>query len=285
MLVMVLVLIAIASLSMAGLARQSLRAAAEAADAQQRFERHWSTLTLQRALLADAESLLEQEALKTQGEQIVWPLIRRIEGSFQIGQWTYEFVLADEDAKVNLNRVLREDPNSYQTVVMSLLQSSGQSSLVPAPPPLPGQPSERTLTPFQSWGQVFVPRNGGQRESLARGIQLATREMTCWGSGRLNVRRASENSIRTLCRMAVTPPTIDKLLEERTSADLTGLEDLIGRLDLKAGERFAFQRLLTDESNCFTLWLTVSDGKREWTQLTVSPSARGNPSTWQSFRW
>lgn len=282
---MVLVLISVASLSLAGLARQSLRVAAEAGDAQHRFEREWSTLTLQRALLFEAEALLEQQTLKTQGDELIWPLARQIAGHVQTGEWEYRFLLADEDAKVNLNRVLREDPNSFATVVMSLLQSSNQSSLVPMVPPAQAQSEKRNLAPLQSWGQVFLSRTSGPQRSPAIAIREATDEMTCWGNGRVNIRRASETAVRTICRLAVPPPTIEALLTERQSANLVGLDDLLARLELKASERFAFQRLLTDESHCFTLWLVVSDGKREWTQLIVSPSAHENSSTWQTFSW
>ncbi len=288
-LVMVLILLTVAALSLAGLARRSLQIAADAADAQAEFERKWQTATLQQALLANADAILRSHhaaSLDTAAEdgEAVWPETALVEGRIDAGRYEYHFVLADEDAKVNLNQVLRQDRDALRTVVMQLRPASTSHALIPVPvESLPRDKRGRYV--LQSWGQVFVPAESGFGKSGGRLIRDATRQLTCWGSGRLNIVRATDESIQVLCGLLLSPRVVDRLLKTRADGGVASLEDLIGRMELKAEERFIFQRLLTDRTNCFTLWLTISNGRREWTKLVVSQSDRGNPAMFQSFTW
>lgn len=283
-LVMVLILLTVAAISLSGLARRSMRIAAESADAQADFERKWQTATLQRALLSDVDLVLRTAEVLPDDDGSGWPNPAVAEGVATVGEYRYEFLLADEDAKINLNTVLRRVPNAFAEVVRGMNQSTVDGGVMPLPTSLLPR-SDRGQLALESWGQVFVARRSGSQGTTGRQIKEATRQLTCWGSGRLNVKRASDRAIRTLCGLSMSGNVIDKLLQERAEGESESLDALISRLELRAEERFVFQRLLTDRSNCFTLWLTISNRQREWMRLAVSRSARGKLSSLQSFTW
>ncbi len=283
-LVMVLILLTVAAISLSGLARRSLQLAADAADAQADFERRWQTSTLQQALLANVESLLANQPQHVPEDVQTWPLPSFVEGRIMAGEYQYHFLLADEDAKVNVNQILRQKPDAWMPVVMTLSQSANAGGLLPAVSPVSSRQGQNRAT-LQSWGQVFQSKQQDSSEASGPQIRDATRQLTCWGSGRLNVKRASDEAISALCNLVLSDRVVGQLIQERSTGDLTGIDDLISRLELKAEERFAFQRLLTDRSNCFTLWLNVSNGQREWTRLVVSQSSRGSADNLLSFTW
>lgn len=283
-LVMVLVLLTVAAISLSGLARRSLQLAADAADAQAEFKRKWQTASLQQALLANVEPLLASQIQPTFDNQVAWPQPSTVEGRASAGELQFQFLLADEDAKVNVNQILRQKPDAYQSTVMTLTQSTSAGRLLPSVPPTHSRQGQKTAL-LQSWGQVFQPGQPNAGESSGRQVRDATGQLTCWGGGRLNVTRASDTAIQTLCGLVLRDQVVGQLLKERRAAGLANLDDLIGRLELKAGERFHLQRLLTDSSNCFSLWLHVSNGQRDWNRLVVSSSSRGNTSTMQTFTW
>lgn len=283
-LVMVLILLTVAAISLSGLARRSLRLAADAADAQDRFERKWQVLTLQRALLANAQGMLADQTRQLQGDADTWPRAAVTEGELTVGNTRYQFVLSDEEAKVNVNQLLRLDPDQFLPVVMRLLQSTNANALIPTvPPAISGR--TRSVTALESWGQVFASRNSGPSGVSADELREATRLLTCWGRGRLNVTTATDEAIMALSSLVASDRAVSKLLQERRAGDLFNLDGLIQRLELKAEDRFGLRRVLSDRSGCYSLWLTVSDDDREWTRLVVSQSTRGQPSSLRTFSW
>ena len=81
-LVMVLVLLVVAALSLAGVARRSLESAEEAATAQEDLQRRWGVLSVLRLYLPSAESLMEAEAKKQAAQGQGWPFPASVSGEF-----------------------------------------------------------------------------------------------------------------------------------------------------------------------------------------------------------
>ena len=130
----------------------------------------------------------------------------------------------------------------------------------------------------------------------------ATTQTTCWGDGRLNLLRASDWRIERLCRMIVAPAAIDRLLQWRrqyfaqqqekrrqlaagkqssdaqantatrpASAQDAGQEyaAALGQLQLRQNEQQQIGELLTSQSTCHSLWVTITQRERRWSSYTV----------------
>jgi hypothetical protein len=253
-LVMVLALLTVCALCLAGLARRSLEASEQAASAQTDLQRRWGIVSCERTYLPLAKDVLEAEAAKLPAQGQVWPLPASVSAQFDFGELHFSVLLADEDAKANLNAISRSNPDGIGTVA-SLLESmmAGAEGLAVNIQPLPTQNSanqaangsSRSTNAFRSWGQIFESPNGGCPGDFAARLRDATRDITCWGSGRVNIARASDEAIRLVCGNQITPDILAKLLAHRHEPGITGLEPLLDGLALRTTDRSTLERLLT----------------------------------------
>ena len=280
-LIVVLLLITVTALSLGSLVRRSLQIAAHAAAAQEEFERRWQTVTLTQALLTNAEAILamriEEGAADGNRSRVRQSAGR--EGRIDAGRFRHRFVLADENARVNVNMILREAPDSLSPVLHRLLPAESRAALTILEPPRRRAGRE----PVRSWGQVIRPKVSGT--AAARLVQNATRNLTCWGSGRINVFRASDEAIAAAGQVLLAPGVTDRLLQARSDAPADSVETLIARMDLRTEDRLRLQRLLTDRSDCLSLWLMTTDGRRDWVRFAVVSAPGSHPPAYRLFTW
>jgi len=284
-LVVVLAVIAIAAISLAGLARRSLQMTQQAAIAQEDLQRRWGVATCRHFVLEHAERILEGQVPHDEESIPPWPLPPQVESKFMLGDLRFEVTLADENAKVELNALYRRDPDDVRPAISTILSSSGTNGLtsrIVVPPTNPREPAKR---PFQSWGQVFEPIARDAGSGIGRQVRDATDRLTCWGDGRLNIRRASDDAVRVVCQHDVGSDVIQKLLGIRTAGNIDRLDALLRQLSIRESERSALKRLLTDESTCHSLWLIVRNSRREWATLTIHGSGQSGGPQQESFLW
>lgn len=284
-LVMVLVLITVVALSVGGFARKSLELAQEVASAQESLERRWGTISCQRVFLAQAEDLLERAVPKVDAKDVSWPLPWAVEGEFTLGNLKYTVMLSDEDAKVNLNALARRGPNQKNQLAAIVRRSTGSSGLVTILRVPAANERSRPEALFRSWGQVFDLTGFSTPAEIAERLCPATVGITCWGGGRLNLRRAPDDSIRSVCEGEVSGEALRKLLAARREEGIENLDTLLGGLDFKAKDLMALRRLTTDVSNCHALWLTAHGTRRDWVTLSIDKPGQGSTSTRETFTW
>jgi hypothetical protein len=282
---MVLVLIALAAISLAGLARKSLQLVQRSAEEQERLQRRWGTFSCRRMLLDRAESLLEAEIAEAQPEEMTWPLPGELSGTIELGGLQFEFQLSDEDAKANLNAIYRRSPEDVRRMVPQLAGGAGSGNVMTNLRLPAAKLRNRDPAPLRSWGQVFEPVSGADPARIPRSIQAATARMSCWGSGKLNVRRASAVVIRTVCERSVSPDTIGQLLALRAEPGQTGLSALTERMTINNKDRTALRQLISDESRCHALWIVCRGPRRSWTTLAIDHPGDGSGAESLQFTW
>src|SRR4051812_9485412 len=95
-----LALLVLSSTLLVTLARQTIQRSGEARQSQEDLQRRWGQISCQRALLPHAEAiLLNQEKL----HQRAFATYR---AQIQLGPQSFEIILADEQAKTNVNALL-----------------------------------------------------------------------------------------------------------------------------------------------------------------------------------
>jgi hypothetical protein len=276
-LLMTLGLIGLAAIALAGFARHSLALAVEAQDAQAEAQRRWGEVSCRRMLLGRAEEIFQSQS---SADLAVKPSVTRpplLSASFALGSQQFDIVLADENAKVNVNTLLREQPEKTQTAIHQLMGDRWAGTLQVH---LSAQPSNATI---ESWGQVFDMVNLPSSASTPDSLAAATTELTCWGDGRLNVRRASDASLRTVGGLVLKGDELADLLKVRQDWPDASLDDLLRQSSLRAGKLAELRRLLSDQSDCHSLWVHVQRRQRRWSNLQVAGGGTGTAI--QSFTW
>lgn len=323
-LLMTVVLIAIAGLFLAGIARHSLSLALSAQQSQEELQRRWSDLSCQQAILLNADHILEQLALDNQaGNAVSSGNAARVSTRFMLGDTEVDLLLADESAKVSLNTIYRRQGKEG---VSRLIRQESNSGGILTLHLRPYRTNSNTgdFPAFDSWGQVFSLARSESGNSIAAGLAGATEDLTCWGGGRLNLERASNAAVEHVCRLAVTDRTMRELLELRkqrlvqlkqdwlASASKSSASDsstkisqpdeavdssaterqrkrwlpeLLDELSLREGERKQLNELLTDRSDCCSLWITIRSKQRSWHRLCLANSTGDMKIKCWSFCW
>src|ERR1700733_6313778 len=250
-LVMVLALLTLCALCLAGLARRSLVAGEQAAQAASDLQRRWGVLSCMHTILPQANELLETAAAKLPAQAQVWPLPANVSTEFELGELHFSVLVADEDAKANLNTICRNDADDPHAVAALVEELAAGGDGVAAHVEAAGGDANHRTQAFRGWGQVFEPAETACPGEYAAKLRDTTHDITCWGSGRLNVIRASDDSLRLVCRNQISPDLLAKLLARRRDPGLTGLDSLLNELALGTTDRLTLQRPFTDSSSCF----------------------------------
>ncbi len=280
-LIMTLVMITVAALSLAGLARKSLLLASESIAAERDLQRYWGANSCRRLLLDQASEIFENlETPHTEGE-LPWPAPSRLSSSVTLSGMTYRVWLSDEDAKLNINTLTARLPQQRRTILGQLMGHQNPLYLTPDTSPAAKQQKRW----FSSWGQMVDITQMGSGGAIDSLMELAS-ELTCWGSGKLNVRRISDQTLLLVASKLVNQQVAQKLLAARTVATDIDWKELLKSLALKRRDSLALRAWFTDRSTCYSLWLELDDGQRRWYhQWVQGDRASATSDTVLSFRW
>ena len=285
-LLMVLVAIIVVGVAMTATARRSLHASLSAIEAQHSMQRRWGMASCQRTVLPAAASLFEVNDLKTRrqrGKQVPFPAI--IEDRVILGGQTFDLLIADEDAKANLNAIydaggrrvceqaLNRLTGPFESRTVRLMPVRESNSKITAKrsaardSKLSGETDkedsktslESVWPALRSWGEVFdlvqVNRLAGEDRQLAK----MTRNLSLYGSGRLNVFRAGDETVQVVCTAVVQEGLSKRILSKIRDTSLGDVNLILESAVSNAEDRRALQTLLSASSSSFSLWIEASD--------------------------
>ncbi len=297
-LLMVLVAIIVVGVAMTTSARRSLQASLAAAEEHRSLQRRWGMLSCQRTLLPAAASIFEVSDLNTRrernrerGSQRAFPSI--LESRIQLGGQTFDLLLADEDAKANLNAIydaggereceqairrltgpmesrtarLMPTRKSQSTLATQQakrtdLQSTDQTTKT-------NNSSENLGLSFRSWGEVFdlvqLNRLAGEDRQLAK----MTRNLSLHGSGRLNVFRAPDETLLAVCGAVVQDGLARRVLANLRETSLGEIGLILERTVTNAEDRNALRTMLGATSSSFSIWIEATDGNSRQQRLAI----------------
>ena len=260
------------------LAKVSLRRGIQSLDAETALQQRWGAYSLQRVLLNDAPTIFEKRdekllALGLEGPPPP-PLIR---SAVTFGGVTFDVMLSDEDAKLNLNAIYHHGgPSQLEQALSQSVPLAGQAALRlrPATEPLlvgrtrdslpvietpDGEEKKPVIPPaFRSWGEVFdlavLSRTIGSEAALPN----LTTDMTCWGSGHLNIRRASDNSILAVLGSVIQDGGAQRFLQRYRNNPATDFRAMMVTEISNNRQRDRLAELVAEASTNFSLWIDAS---------------------------
>jgi len=112
-----------------------------------------------------------------------------------------------------------------------------------------------------------------------------TRQLTCWGDGRIHYRKASDLVLQAGAQAAVGPVTAVRLVNLRRQSPSLKLNQLLDELALRQSEKLRLRDRLTDESTCYSLWLTRKGSERTFYSLMVTEKTGDGSFRVQRFTW
>jgi hypothetical protein len=294
--VMVLMVTVLATLS-----KLSLRRALAAADGQVRLQQRLGADSIEATLLPKAIgvfSLLEEQSDRAWVEtETVIPIPTQVRGVVTIGGVTFDVVIADEDAKLNLNQVYHlAGKQRTESAVGDLVGPLAKRTvrLLPATRPMTrellepsaaGQTSDRSVgnpgdqtdeesdappveipRAFRSWGEVFdlAALNAGFGNDAA--LPNVTSELSCWGGGGLNLRRASDASIQSAAACVLSEAGARRLVSRYRENPTLSLGILVQQEGKTESERLRLRRMFAETSTHFSVWIDASATARRSTR-------------------
>ena len=279
-------LLVLASTLLVAVGRAAVRHSADARLAQQASQRRWAVDSARVAVLPYAE-----QALASAEENERRPAAS-VRADVRLGDLAVTLVVADEQAKANVNELLRrQPPDAVEDRLRRALAGTGAQAHVrlrPAPAYLtqstPDVAAATVLPPVSGFGQILDDVSPAVLRPPA-GIGPAD-VLTVWGDGGLNLLRADRAAMR-----AVLVPTLSGLQIERIAAAREAVfaarrdkasgappsppKDAVGLLLERAGIADAPRNKLslTARSTCHSLTVRLRDGRREWYDTRVVDEA------------
>ncbi len=312
-LLMTLVLLLMAVVSLAGMAHHSMTRAIESRTSVEELQRCWAVTSIRATLLNRVEELLDKtERGRDKNGNLSQTHLNdpkaKLHLSCKLAGLDYELVLTDEQAKLNLNRLLEQQSRSE---VLSTVRRLKTHSAAGGNRPVDIKLRTRTTTggnisaagyeqpELGGYGQVFQSapphRLVGDKNSTGLGANI-----TFWGNGRVNIRRAPAEVVQEACRKILSTRLIKRLLAARDDDPYCGLATMLAGFDeIDEKQRKKIRQRLTDRSDCHGLWIITHGTHRSWYTLTVGVGAPvetganakggdGNPQTiaqWYEFAW
>ncbi|TWT82573.1 hypothetical protein CA13_40360 [Planctomycetes bacterium CA13] len=302
-LLIVLAAIVLLGTALAEVSRSSSRARIAVLQRQRALQQTWGMLSCQRAILPAAEGLMLKSdaiAAEADGNRKAFPNF--VSDQLRLGSQTFVLILADEDAKANLNviydlggeaacqktlrdlinlgdfRSVRLQPRRRSQNVETATDSQQKASRLGTDGDEEGDVAADesvTLDPenlapaLVSWGDIFDFRAISSGAGDLRQLAAMTRGVTLWSSGRLNVWRASDEAIIAICRDVVQDGLARRIQQRIRGASLQQINILLGQTVTNEKDRQQLSRLLADSSQCASLWIEASDGNTRRQQLTI----------------
>lgn len=259
LLMVLLLVMLVAALTLAA-ARTSVQRASEAQASLRELQQVWGVQFLQRAVLPRVERELVLEGAR-RGEPVA-----RCERRVQLGVETFLVVLADEQSKANVNKLVSQMAQvDAEARMRALLSSAGVPSNVefhPLTAPIGG------LQRFGHYGQVLADWPGGAGHTPDRVMRTAAL-VTLWGDGRVNAMRAPREVL-----MASVPELdlghLEQLLRLRRRSPIPSWPALLDQLDMRPEQRAAIDQLLTGQSRCHSVLILVEHENRYHLAVTAT---------------
>jgi hypothetical protein len=289
-LVLTLAVLMLAATALVSSGRLAVRHASRAREAERELQRRAGTTSCRGAILPQAERILEGQEVQRKS-----PLSRH-RTAVRLGEFTFDLILADEQAKANVNALLeRVAPDAVENRLRQALAGSG---LLGAIELRPQRVEDRTIV--TGLGQIFDDLDPQALLEPRWGGPAPLDWLTCWGSGAINVRRSSEQSLKLALAPPWTPLDVSRLIEARqemfgsagsirakrlapapNATPRDPLAQLLQNAQIRTGPAG-----LTLRSRCHSLWIITRDGRREWYDLAVedASSERDGPRV-ITFSW
>ena len=281
-LLVVLAVLVVAGVALTTLARRSLRATQDAAAALDDLQHRWGERSIVQTLLPEADRLFKRRDELRKLGAMPGQSPSRFAVSVTLGRHRFDVVVADEDAKANLNTVYDFAGGAAVEDVLEIALGPVARPVVALQPQRPSAgliadpaanadddieediqgDDERTAPPepelppaLASWGDVLNIVRLRQQTGDDRQLATATARLTLFGSGRLNARRADADTIKAVAGAAVTEGLASRVADAILEDDSAEVAIILRKIVKNDDDRALLTRLINQGSQSYSLWI------------------------------
>lgn len=255
-LLIVLIAIIIAAATLVSFARNSMQVGADAVKARSELQARWGRASLNRALLPAADAVFKErdKQLRKAKKELPPPIIQ---DQVVLGGMAFDLGLADESAKLNINRVyqiggLEKTRQAVRELSGSLnaIRLQPESSAVGQPDEVEIEDGQQPPQPvaFRAWGQVFDL-------SRIESLPAATSRLTCFSRGEVNLLRAEEEAAIEVVSVVLPRAQARRMCSEFRDNPQNAIAPLVDRFTANPSARARLKRLLSESSVCYSLYV------------------------------
>ncbi|NND99089.1 MAG: hypothetical protein HKN47_17365 [Pirellulaceae bacterium] len=272
-LLLVLVAIVVSSVALTKLATTSARLAIDSIDQQDALQRKWGLTSCSHALLPHVGKMFDTRDERLGRTNTARPPALA-SGQIVLGQSLVTVVVADEDAKTNLNSLYHASDERVVATELRRILRPGVTRAIALRPVVASEQSEQRKVAsntdrdaedsedaeaeppraFYSWGDVLDIEQIHQTLGSDRDLPVITRSLTLWGRGKLNVARASDEAFLSTCRPIVQDGLAKRIIQRHREQALTGIKLIIEKEVTNPRDRERLLQTLGQSSSCFSIW-------------------------------
>lgn len=279
-LVIILVVLAVVGTLMAAAARRSGDKALLAGQSQRELQLKWGMISCQEVFAASSERVLRSRETENGAPTVT------ASSQVVLGGMTFDAFISDEQAKANVNCLYKRFGEETLAADLRELQALVRKALVVR---LKGKDVPQLLavlkSKFSSFDCLYEFDHPCQLAPEKNGDNCPTSQVTCWGNGQVNFKRASAMVIRKVLAGLLTESEIDKLVRYRDESPDCMLQEAVNSLDLKPERVAAVMQALTDISFCHSVWIIARGQTRNWYRLCIATGGYGNTGSLEVFVW
>ncbi len=287
-LLLVLFVLALAGTVLAAAARRSCERALLAHSAQEELQLKWSGLSARAFCLPASERLLDAAAVAAREADHDAPPPATVSLTISLGGLACDLVVADEQAKANVNLLSARFGDAVMSDRLQSLQA-GQREVLTVEL-RPGTPPAGVISSvprrYASLAQFFGSKPPAALLPTAPGEHAPVERITCWGSGQINLRRADAVVVRQTLAELVNESEFAKLEKYRQTVPGCAVDEALKQMGIPDDRAKNLRKFLTDTSSCHSLWLVAHGRTRDWFRLDViqEGDAENDAEEW-TFLW
>jgi hypothetical protein len=271
-LLMMLVLLTIAAMAAVSISRVAISHMRAASEAELDLQRRWGMLSCQTILLPKTK-----EVIADSENHLKHPVIS-CKKNLMLGDLSFELTFGDESAKANVQTIVLQQGRQQAELTVRRLSLDS--------PTLAGsvylRESDPKLGP-QSFGEVFEKSSPSELCADSQGSS-AVDSLTCWSDGRVNIHRVNETVLREIGNGILNLTQVNQLIALQQKSPTITLQNALNPLQLSQKNRTAAEKILSDSSNCYSLWINCQTKRRDYFALEVVDQSK---PIWQyhHFEW
>jgi hypothetical protein len=201
----------------------------------------------------------------------------------------FDVLLRDESARMNVNRIYDQVQtlDGTRRMITKLTEATGQSlglRLNPAAGSAVGQFTREDRRPFNHFSQVFTDASPERLIGPLFDDDGAIADLTCWGTGRLNIQRCSPTVLKTLLSTVLETEVVGRILELRKENPELKVDEYLNRALAPQSIYGWSQESLSDQSDCYSVWIMAGAGRRTWHQWVIQEPSQTDVHTLE-FAW
>jgi hypothetical protein len=202
-----------------------------------------------------------------------------------LGGMRFRAVVGDEQAKANANALAERRGRIGLEVSLRDLQFDLRNVLKVMPAGREAEDPAGKRLAYRSLDNLF---EYGRPSELAPadGDRSVAGRVTCWGSGKINFKRAEVCVLREMLDEAVTESELADLVAFRDGAPDCTLAEALGAMRMTKDRAERLRGLMTDDSTCHSVWVLAEGAARNWYRFFVVEAARSpEKSARRVFAW